>query len=144
MTEPMQLHASCVAIGEAGVLVTGGAGAGKSTLALELIALGARLVADDQVVLVREQDRLVASAPEETSGMVEARGVGILKLEPRARVALSVLVDLDSVEARRLPPGREAEIGGIRLPLIHGRGMRGLPAILSAWLANGGTLLDTE
>lgn len=140
----VQLHASCVAVGKAGVLLTGAAGAGKSTLALELIALGARLVADDQVLVAREGAQLIASAPDATAGMIEARGVGLLKLACLATAPLAVLVDLDTVEARRLPPGRQAEIAGVRLPLIHGRGMSGLPAILTAWLAEGGALLDSE
>ncbi|MEM9196305.1 MAG: HPr kinase/phosphatase C-terminal domain-containing protein [Pseudomonadota bacterium] len=138
------LHASCVALGDSGVLVTGAAGSGKSTLALDLIALGAELVADDQVLLTREGTALVATAPEATAGLIEARGVGILRLPARAQVALAVVVDLDMIEARRLPPGREAEIEGVRLPLIHGRDMAGLSAILVAWLAKGGTLTEVD
>ncbi|MEL6236376.1 MAG: HPr kinase/phosphatase C-terminal domain-containing protein [Pseudomonadota bacterium] len=145
MSEPAApLHASCVALGDAGVLITGAAGSGKSTLALDLIARGAELVADDQVHLTRDGAALMAAAPAATAGLIEARGVGILRLPARAQVALAVVVDLDMIEARRLPPGREAEIEGLRLPLIHGRDMAGLAAILVAWLAQGGTLTEVD
>ena len=136
----VRVHASCVALGDRGVLLTGAAGAGKSTAALRLIALGAELVADDQVILEARDGALVASAPEATAGRIEARGVGILSLPHRDRVALAVVVDLDTIESRRLPPGREAEIEDVRLPLVHGRDLPDLAAVLVAWLARGGGL----
>jgi HPr kinase/phosphorylase len=71
----MILHASVVAVDGAGVLILGASGAGKSGLALRMIALGALLVSDDQVLLERCGDVLVARAPETLSGLIEARGV---------------------------------------------------------------------
>ena len=55
------LHASAVAIEGRAVLITGPSGSGKSGLALDIIALGARLVADDGVILRREGERLILS-----------------------------------------------------------------------------------
>ena len=52
-----------MAVGDRAVLLTGASGTGKSTIALELMAYGASLVSDDQVVLVAESDVIVASAP---------------------------------------------------------------------------------
>ncbi|MBM3488544.1 MAG: hypothetical protein FJX67_18250, partial [Alphaproteobacteria bacterium] len=51
MTGPLRLHATCIAVDGIGVLVRGASGAGKSDLALRLIDAGARLVADDQVLV---------------------------------------------------------------------------------------------
>ncbi|MEO1532556.1 MAG: serine kinase, partial [Pseudomonadota bacterium] len=48
---PDPLHASAVALGERGLLILGPSGAGKTRLALELVALGAELVADDRVIV---------------------------------------------------------------------------------------------
>ena len=59
----MLVHATCVALDGAGVLLRGPSGSGKSDLALRLIDGGARLVADDQVALSAEAGRLVARAP---------------------------------------------------------------------------------
>ena len=41
------LHATCVTLGDRGMLITGPSGIGKSDLALRLIDGGAKLVADD-------------------------------------------------------------------------------------------------
>jgi len=67
------VHATAVALGLAGekfgaardaaVLLVGRPGSGKSDVALRLIALGAKLVSDDQTALFLEQGRLFAAAP---------------------------------------------------------------------------------
>ena len=45
------MHATCVHINGSGVLIVGRSGSGKSSLAIKLLALGAKLVADDQCKL---------------------------------------------------------------------------------------------
>lgn len=107
------IHATCVAFGARAALLLGPSGSGKSDLALRAIfEQGAKLVADDRVLLTRQGFRLVAAAPPEAAkagltGALEARGLGILGLPPaqrrvRASVALAVaLVPPDEVE--RLP-----------------------------------------
>ena len=52
---------TCVAIGARGVMIEGAPGIGKSSLALALIDRGARLVADDVVLLRFENGALLAS-----------------------------------------------------------------------------------
>ena len=69
------LHGSAVAVGEHALLITGAAGAGKTTLALEMIALGAELIADDRVGAWPDgAGRLWLSAPPNIAGLVEMRG----------------------------------------------------------------------
>ena len=92
MGETLTLHASCVALDGRGVLILGRSGAGKSSLALELMALGARLVADDRTVLHADDGAPVASCPPAILGKIEARGVGILAADP------SPVDDLDRQE----------------------------------------------
>ena len=72
------VHATCVALGEAGVLLLGASGAGKSDLALRLIDDGARLVADDRVALGVQSGRLVATAPAGLPRALEVRGMGLM------------------------------------------------------------------
>ena len=115
---PLTLHASAVANGPKGLLIKGKSGTGKSTLALELIALGARLVADDQVVLHPQDGGLLMSAPDPLKGRIEARGLGILQTE-QAPAFASAVVDLDQTETARLPDPRETVIAGEPLPLYH-------------------------
>ena len=68
-------------------LLLGESGAGKSDLALRLIAAGAQLVADDRVELSVESNRLIARAPANLAGLIEIRNVGIIAL-PSARLPL--------------------------------------------------------
>ncbi len=116
MTQQQQHHATCVCIGNDGILLRGPSGTGKSDLALRLIDEGAVLVADDRTdVQVRGND-LVASAPETIAGQMEVRGLGIVRLPIRAEATLSLLVDLSQdVETERLPINRHETFMGIQL-----------------------------
>ncbi len=113
------LHASCVDYDGRGVLVTGAAGSGKSALCLQLIAMGASLVADDRVSINLQKSDLVASAPATIKGLVEARGVGILRAKTAALTTLSLAVDMDKTEKDRLPACHWYEIGETRLPCLY-------------------------
>ena len=114
----IRLHATCVAIEGAGVLLRGPSGAGKSDLALRLIDQGATLIADDQVLVARDGDTLLATAPEQIAGRIEVRGVGILRL-PAVTAPLRLIIDLvPSGEVERLPPPRHLTVEGIDLPRL--------------------------
>jgi HPr kinase/phosphorylase len=119
-------HGTCIAfplVAEAGVaaavLFRGPSGIGKSDLALRLIDDGAVLVADDQVDLQTGEDGLMASAPETIRGMLEVRGVGLVRLPVAEKAAVVAIIDLvePDDEIERLPEPREAQIAGITLPL---------------------------
>jgi HPr kinase/phosphorylase len=113
------IHATCVAIAGRGALLLGPSGSGKSDLALRMIDGGARLVADDQVAIVADGQTLIASAPDQISGLLEVRGLGIMALESIASVTLSLVVKLvtpDRVE--RLPETATWQCLGIDLPMI--------------------------
>lgn len=113
-----QIHASCVAVGGRGVVLRGPSGAGKSDLALRLIDDGAELVADDRVDLTAEGTRLYAAAPPALAGLLEARGIGILKIAYRTRAEVVVVVDLIAAgeAAERLPDRHTATLAGVVLP----------------------------
>lgn len=117
------VHATAVAIDHKGVLLLGPSGSGKSDLALRLIDRGGRLVADDQVILTRNGARLIANAPPALLGRIEARGIGILKLEGgqvwrKMPIAMAVeLAPADAIE--RLPEPETREFLGVVLPLIR-------------------------
>ncbi len=119
-SNPLHLiHGTAVALGRAGVLLRGPSGAGKSDLALRLIDQGAALVADDQTALARRGGEVVMTAPPSISGLIEARGVGLLRLPRRAESCLRLVVDLvpaDDIE--RLPEQRACDILGVSIPLI--------------------------
>lgn len=114
------LHASCVALDGRGLLILGPSGSGKSTLALQLMAHGARLVADDRCLVFPRQGRLVATCPPPLAGLIEARGVGILNADPQAEAELVLAVDLGQAETERLPPRRTYAHHGVALDLVLG------------------------
>lgn len=129
----MRLHASAVAWEQRGVLIRGASGTGKSTLALQIMAFGACLVSDDQVELSRQGDKIFARAPDAISGLIEARGVGILKAVAQP-ADIVLVVDLDKVEPDRLPPLREVDILGCKLPLLQKIESPGWPAAILQYL----------
>ncbi|MEM9426113.1 MAG: HPr kinase/phosphatase C-terminal domain-containing protein [Pseudomonadota bacterium] len=112
------LHASAVAFDGRGILLIGPSGCGKSTLAIELIALGGTLVADDRVVAERRANGLWLDAPDPLRGMIEARGIGLLNT-PSAPAFAALVVDLEVVERDRLPKSRTTVIAGEELPLLR-------------------------
>jgi len=119
------------------LLITGASGSGKSSLALQLMALGAGLVADDRVVLEARDGVLTGNAPDAIAGLIEARGMGILRAEPHGPAAIVAVVDCDRTEAERLPPRRFAEVLGIHLPILHKGESAAFPAALMQYLKSG-------
>lgn len=115
----MQLHASCVAFGGKGILIRGASGSGKSTLALALLAIGADLVADDRTDIAVREGWPVASPPAALEGLIEVRGLGLLRADAKAPARLVVVIDLDQTETARLPEPKTITLGGQSLPLLH-------------------------
>lgn len=115
------LHATAVALGQRGLLLVGPPGAGKSDLALRLIDRGAFLVADDQVRIARVGHRLLASPPEKLAGLVEMRGVGIVRRPFAINMPIVLICDLAGAVERLPPPPAEWArrcIEGIALPVL--------------------------
>jgi serine kinase of HPr protein (carbohydrate metabolism regulator) len=119
VSEKLLIHATAVAIGDRAVLLRGASGSGKSDLALRLIDAGARLVADDQSELWRNGDTLFARAPAAIAGLIEVRGIGIVRIAAPAEAPVVLVADLIAPEAvERLPERRTTAILGLALPLI--------------------------
>jgi HPr kinase/phosphorylase len=118
--EPLQIHATCVADGDGAVLLRGASGAGKSDLAFRLIDRGMRLVADDRVDLRRAGGRLLAAAPATLRGLIELRGIGIVRLDAiAAEAAVTLVVDLvPRAAVERLPDPAMAEYLGLSVPRL--------------------------
>ncbi len=133
------VHATCVADPAGrGLLILGPSGSGKSALALRLMGLGARLVADDRTILARSAaGTLRASCPAATRGLIEARGVGVLRVAPVAAADVAMAVDLSRAETERLPPRREIVLEGVAVELVLGPATPHFPASLLFALAGG-------
>ncbi len=134
---PLNLHASAVAVQGQGLLIKGASGSGKSSLSLAMMALGASLVSDDRTNLICDGNAVLMTAPDSIAGLIEARGVGLLRAEFTAQAPLSAVVDLDHMECDRLPPEREISILGYSVPLLFNVSSPYFPASLVQFLKGG-------
>jgi serine kinase of HPr protein (carbohydrate metabolism regulator) len=117
--EALLVHATAVAIGGRAVLLRGKSGSGKSDLALRLIDAGARLVADDQSQLCRDGDAILVRAPRPIAGLIEVRGIGILRIDALPVARLVLIADLVAPErVERLPEPSSETILGCKVPVI--------------------------
>ncbi|MXN66869.1 serine/threonine protein kinase [Stappia sp. GBMRC 2046] len=122
------IHATCVVIGSAGVLIRGSSGSGKSNLGEELVdratARGrfAAFVSDDYCLGEAANGRLVVRPPEPLAGLWERRGEGIVRVCHEPAAIARLLVDLAPVgDIDRLPEAGIASerILGVALPVIR-------------------------
>lgn len=128
------VHGSCVALNGQAVLIVGASGSGKSGLALQLMALGAQLVADDRTRLWSCDTGLMADAPPAIRGQIEARGVGILAAGPAGPATIRLVVDMDHMETERLPKAHDTQILGVTLPRIKKSDAAHFPAAVLLYL----------
>ncbi len=131
------LHASTVAYEGRALLILGPSGSGKSGLALQLMALGAGLIADDRTQVALRDGHPVALCPVAIRGRIEARGIGLLAVEPAPVAPVALVVDLGVTETARLPEPRAFTLLGVEVPLLHKVEMPHFPAALLQYLKAG-------
>ncbi len=126
--KPRDIHASAIVIEEAGILIRGTSGSGKSQLALALVAAAGRaghfaiLVGDDRISLEAHSGRLIARGHPLIRGRIERRGQGVLQTPFIAAAVIRLVIDL--VPQEKAPPrypepdGDSLRLAGIKLPLL--------------------------
>lgn len=122
------IHASAVLFGHRGILIRGPSGSGKSRLALSVLQSGGgftRLVGDDRLHLDVAHGRLLMRPPQVLAGLIEVRGLGIVRLPYEPVAVAHLVVDLAAPDAVRLPDpsAAQVEIDGVvlaRLPVAAG------------------------
>lgn len=101
-------------------------------MALQLIGMGAALIADDQVDIAPD---LTLSPPTAIAGLIEARGVGVLHC-PHVVAPLELVVDLQD-GGERLPPFRHIDVFECEIPLIRAPLSGHLAAAIKLHLLHG-------
>ena len=137
MTNAAVLHATSVAVDGKGLLIMGPSGSGKSSLALQMIGLGAVLIADDQTETYLHDGRPHLRCPAAIRGMIEARQVGLMSAPTVATAPLHLVVDLAQSEDRRLPERHDMMILGHRIGLVFGTKHAHFPMALMLQLRHG-------
>jgi hypothetical protein len=135
------IHASAVLVGRKAALIRGSAGSGKSHLVWDLLQAAAqgglpfvRLVADDRAYLEAHGGRLLVRPAAALAGMIEIRGLGILRIAYEPLAAVGLVVDLTAENGVRHPDPKtlQTAIDGVLLPrLVVAAGMSALPAVLA-------------
>jgi len=133
------VHGTAVSIDGKGLLILGQSGSGKSQLALALITHGAKLISDDQVILINTESEIILSAPKSISGKIEARFIGILKM-PVLIAPLYLVIDLDQKELDRLPKKKFVTYFNKKIPALNANGIKKLEYSLIPLLKNNGII----
>ena len=112
-------HASSVAIEDAGILILGPSGSGKSDLALRLIDSGATLISDDQTICRKIKNDIFLYCQKNICGKIEVRGMGIFTVPFIDNVKLKLVVMMTEKNIPRHPePSTNFQILGEFLPKI--------------------------
>lgn len=118
--ENAPLHGTAIAHSGTGCLILGASGTGKSRLAAEAMSQGAKLVADDRVALMAMSGLLAASAAPGLQGILEIRGMGLIRLvDVPTRQIIHLIVELDPETNVRLPEPQTREYCGIKVPYLR-------------------------
>jgi serine kinase of HPr protein (carbohydrate metabolism regulator) len=122
------VHATAVVVGTTGIVIVGPSGSGKSSIALRLMDEARRcghfaaLIGDDQIFVEPVNGRVIATAPETISGLIEIRGSGIGKVATIGSGVLNfALQPVVADSANRIPEENQdwSPVGNLTLPLHH-------------------------
>ncbi|MBQ9034866.1 MAG: HPr kinase/phosphatase C-terminal domain-containing protein [Alphaproteobacteria bacterium] len=121
MCEKIQIHATMLKMNGKAVLIKGKSGCGKSDLALRLLTdKNVHLVADDVVSLFLENNKVYGKAPENLQGLLEVRGVGVVKMPYVKQATVDLVVNLvdNPEEIERMPKIAHENILGLEIERI--------------------------
>jgi serine kinase of HPr protein (carbohydrate metabolism regulator) len=126
VSDAQTIHAGCVLVGEAGLLIRGASGSGKSMLAREVVSRAVqtgrfgRLVSDDRTRLEVRHGRLVAQPVEPLDGCIEVFGLGIVRQAHEPAAVIRLVIDLCESLAR-YPEEQDGRVAlcGVMVPRIH-------------------------
>lgn len=114
------IHASAFAYAGMGCLLLGASDSGKSRLVAEALIHGGQLIADDRVQLDARDGMLIASAPAALAGVLELRGLGLIRAENVVKAhPLHLVVELAAESMERLPEPQTRDYLDIQVPYLR-------------------------
>ncbi len=131
---PTQLHGTAVAYEGHSLILIGEPGCGKSTVALQIMAFGGQLIADDRCDLADEGGQVIVSRPPNLPQMIEARGFGLIPVECAGPAKIVAVVYMSVTSTKRLPEAIQCRVGNYLLPLFHKTDSPAFPAALWHYL----------
>ncbi len=116
------IYATCLELNHKGILLIGPSGSGKSDLALRLIKeKQAKLIADDRTDVELISGEVVATCPQTIQGLLEVRGIGIVKMPHKEQTKISLVIELTNnlEEIERLPQDETITLLGTKIKKIR-------------------------
>ena len=102
------IHSTGVVFEGKGLLCVGPSGAGKTQMALDLMALGGDLIADDRVYLQAKDDVLIMQRPVPVQNLIELRGIGVVPTPSVAEHPVTLIINF-TWEGERRSQGIETD-----------------------------------
>ncbi|MBX3568138.1 MAG: HPr kinase/phosphorylase [Rhizobiaceae bacterium] len=142
-TRPENIHATALVVGDRGLLITGRSGAGKTALALALIARAtaagrfAALVSDDRLLASAHAGRLVVRPPDSIAGLVEVRGRTPAPIAHAPVAVVDLVVSLLEAEAPRYAEPESTAVAGCAVAHLRlaERSVEAAMPALASWLS---------
>lgn len=117
--EAFSTHATAIMLDGLGYLLRAPSGAGKSSLALQVLKAGGVLIADDQCLLHAENNTLIAKCPPAIKNKLEVRGIGVIMVNGIDQYPLNAIINLrPSDQIERLPHYRTESLCDVELPVF--------------------------
>ena len=131
----VSVHGTAVALEGRGLLIVGPAGAGKSGTATEMLALGAKLVADDLVLVAQSRSGPLLQAPLHGPSAIELRGLGVVPVDRSDDVPLRGVL-LIAPSPTRVPEPQTLRVLGADIPLLRHPYGYSIAAKVVVWLGS--------
>lgn len=114
----LNIYGTCVKLNSKGILILGDSGSGKSDLALRLITLfSAKLISDDRTDIFYDSGFIKAKAPSALRGLLEVRGLGLIKQEYLKETKIDLVIKLTTDKIERMPQSQSYKIENIDIPM---------------------------
>lgn len=128
------LRGTAVSLDGRAILLAGRSGAGKTSLAAELIVqAGACLVSDDLVLASHVDGGVGVASPGTVPARIELRGIGLVPV-PAGGIAPLAAILLLAPSARRLPASEHVSLFGRQVELLRHPPHPALAAKIALWL----------